>query len=247
MGALIVLPAGVVLGWDLDNDELSDVYARIHNLPAGSANADTDGDGRSNADEARAGTNPCDGSAAGIFAAAVTPAGGSVGVSWIGITGKRYQVQRSETLATWTDTGTTHTGADATLVHTEPASAFRHFRIKVLASLDTDGDSFDDWEEAKLLGTNPAVKDGDTDGLSDAFEQFYFGNLLRTGDDDADGDLILAKDEHTFGLDPLADDTASGSSRSAFTYTGNDELATYSPPVGVATTYQPDAEGNLAP
>jgi hypothetical protein len=60
----------------------------------------------------------------------------------------------------------------------------------------------------------------------------------------------LAKDEFTFGLDPrLADAgaTAPAGGRSAFVYTANDELSSYTPPVGSGTAYAPDAEGNVKP
>jgi len=61
---------------------------------------------------------------------------------------------------------------------------------------------------------------------------------------------VEAKDEFTFGLDPRIADAgvaAPAGTRSVFVYTANDELSTYTPPVGSATNYSPDAEGNVQP
>lgn len=240
---LTALPA---FGWDVNNDGVSDVFAALHGLAPGTANNDNDGDGATNLQEALAGTNP--NSAASRFTAASENApAGAVKVTWAGITGKRYQPQVTADLATWTDLGAPQIGAGATLEFTDaaPLPAKKFYRIRVLASLDQDGDGFDDWEEA-LLGTSPTVRDGDADKVSDAWEVFYFGNTTAiTGASDTDGDLIEARDEYTWKLDPLVNNAAIVGQRANFSYTANDELAVYTPVVGASSTYAPDAEGNL--
>lgn len=232
--------------WDLNNDGLSDVYAALHALAPGSGAADNDGDGATNLQEALAGTNPNDAQSRFLASAVAAPAN-AVAVRWTGVAGKRYQLQSSPDLATWTDVGAPLVGAGAQLEFTDPAPlpGKRLYRVRIVASLDSDGDGFDDWEEA-LLGTSPTVRDADADKVPDAWEVFYFGNTTAiAGTSDTDGDGIEARDEFTWKLDPHVNDTANPAKRANFTYTANDELAVYTPVVGAPTSYTPDAEGNL--
>lgn len=248
LGTLLLLaaPALPALAWDANGDGMSDVFAALHGLPAGSANADPDGDGATNVQESLAGTNPLQ--ANSRFTALSEPAAaGAIKISWAGVTAKRYQLQVTTDLATWTDTGTPQTGAGAPLEFTDPSPlpGKKFYRVRMVPSLDSDADQFDDWEEM-LLGTSPTVKDADTDQLSDAWEVFYFGNTTSaTGSTDSDGDLIQARDEYTWKLDPFVNDTANPAKRANFTYTANDELAVYTPVIGAPLSYLPDAEGNL--
>jgi len=104
---------------------------------------------------------------------------------------------------------------------------------------------------AGSVTSNPAVlnvgADTDGDGMADNWEAHYFGTTARNGTSDYDGDEILDKDEFTFGLNPISNDTASPSKRMNFAYTANDELSLYTPVVGSPTSYSPDPEGNLKP
>jgi hypothetical protein len=49
---------------------------------------------------------------------------------------------------------------------------------------------------------SPASEDSDADGLPDAYERFYFGNLNVTGDQDSDGDALCNLHEFRAGTDP---------------------------------------------
>jgi hypothetical protein len=53
-----------------------------------------------------------------------------------------------------------------------------------------------------------ATVDDDADGIADARELRYFGDLSRTGDDDGDGDGIALRDELARGLNPRLVDVA---------------------------------------
>lgn len=79
--------------------------------------------------------------------------------------------------------------------------------------LDSDGDGFGDSAE-RDAGTDPenadsfpGNPDNDSDGLVDAWEQQWFGDLNMTGSDDPDGDGLDNEAEETLGTDPTKADT----------------------------------------
>jgi hypothetical protein len=165
----ILLGAGLVLALglpplsaliDRNADGLSDVWAALYRPGAG-ADADEDGDGVSNAQEARAGTDPCN--AASRFAAApLVDATGNMVLRWRGVRGKRYTIQTSVDLRTWTDLPGAYLGRGEELGATVRAAGAgtesrRCWRVAV-ADLDTDGDGATDAEEIEL-GTDPTTAD----------------------------------------------------------------------------------------
>ncbi len=143
---------------DRNNDGLSDVWASLYH-PTKNASFDEDGDGLTNAQEARAGTDPLN--AASRFAAAPPQpdAAGSLVLRWRGVSGKRYAVQSSTDLKTWTALPGTHVGRGqdlSTIVRAAGAAATEprcYWRV-VVADADTDGDEVSDWEE-QVLGSDP--------------------------------------------------------------------------------------------
>lgn len=98
-----------------------------------------------------------------------------------------------------------------------------------------------------LMGLDPFVPlawlDTDGDGIHDAIEQFWFGNLTTTNGaetDDADGNGIRDIFEMQAGADPTTDETAAPESRANYLYDPMGRL------VGAdGDTYVFDMEGNL--
>lgn len=159
LGLSVVPPAQAILDRTPSGapDGLSDVWAFIYNYNAGShsPDADSDGDGLSNRDEARAGTNPRD-AASRAFVGLEIPAPGLARLRFPTQPGKRYQLQRSATLApgSWTHFASLP-GTGGELVADTPMddSAPVFFRA-VVDDLDTDGDGLADWEE-RAVGYDP--------------------------------------------------------------------------------------------
>ena len=166
---------------DRNADGLSDVWAALYH-PTKGATVDEDGDGFTNAQEALAGTDPLN--AASRFAAApYADAAGNLVLRWRGAWGKRYTVQSSADLKTWTALPETHVGRGQEIgVVVQPAGAApearRHWRVTV-ADVDTDGDGMSNAEEIEL-GSDPTVADA-TNGTPRVYGAEYF--VSPTGSD----------------------------------------------------------------
>jgi hypothetical protein len=88
---------------DLDGDGIEDAWATNHfghsPLTAAEKSGDSDGDGMSNHDEFRAGTDPTDAGSALRVSASIS--GATATLQWPGIDGKTYRVYFSDDLRTW--------------------------------------------------------------------------------------------------------------------------------------------------
>ncbi|MEO0055248.1 MAG: hypothetical protein RLZZ50_1195 [Verrucomicrobiota bacterium] len=140
-------------------DGLSDVWAFVYDYRASStsATADTDGDGLSDREEARAGTNPRDPGSRAYVGLAI-PAPGLARIQFPSQAGKRYQLQETNSLApaAWT-TFATRIGTGAALSADTPlGSSANAFYRAVIDDIDTDGDGLADWEE-RAVGYDPAT------------------------------------------------------------------------------------------
>lgn len=88
--------------------------------------------------------------------------------------------------------------------------------------------------------------DSDGDGMNDAWEITYFGNLTTvtaTSRNNVDG--LLDRDEAALGLDPTKNNLTDPGNNTGYTYNLRSELTNCTPAVGPALTFFPDAEGNL--
>lgn len=154
---LFVSPLAAI---DENSDGYDDLWQTIHGVtPAGFPHAeDFDGDGASNLEEDKAGTNPRNpGDHLRVRELAVSTSGASV--TFDSAAGKRYRVISSDSpegLA-WTPEGTpgSGTGSLATISF-ERGSADRRFYRVLAEDLDSDNDGASDWHEA-VLGTNPGL------------------------------------------------------------------------------------------
>jgi len=127
---------------DSDGDGMGDAWEIEHLLAPGSAadaTADADGDGAANLDEYRAGTHPRDPGSRFIIDQAV-PAGAGIQLTWRSVAGRRYQVEWSDDMATWSTLASG--GAPQVIAATGPFTSHtvsrdgnvprRVYRIKVL-------------------------------------------------------------------------------------------------------------------
>ncbi len=138
---------------DEDLNQLSDVWQRKYGVAALPANGDEDGDGFTNAQENRFGTDPSDtDSHPAVFHS--SPAPGSIAASWHGERGKTYQIENSRNLFNWT-LHSRQTGQGVMLSGNGSGELGQPFFLRVGASdPDTDGDGLTDWEEIST-GFNP--------------------------------------------------------------------------------------------
>ncbi len=138
---------------DRDANQLSDVWQLKFATGTTGAVPDSDNDGLTNLQENIAGTNPFD--ATSRFDSLISfPTAGVANASWQGEAGKRYVIETSTDLTTWTASPATD-GAGAPLeANLSTGNAPRFFvRVRV-ADVDSDGDGLSDWEE-RQSGFNP--------------------------------------------------------------------------------------------
>jgi hypothetical protein len=128
----------IVLSDDLDGDNVSDTWERSFGLNdrLADADADADLDGQSNRAEFLAGTNPLLASSRFSPGALTRANSAQFQLDFASVPGRIYQLQRSDTLGAWTDTGTTipaHATSDRTTIQfPKPAEPFRFFRLRVV-------------------------------------------------------------------------------------------------------------------
>lgn len=145
--AVSVLPCGATL--DQDGDGISDLWQQM--FPGLDPDADDDGDGFSNFEEALAGTNPLD-PRSQLRIDSLEIVEGDAVFRWTGVLGKVYTIERLDPdIGQWLAVEMTVAPTDGpqTLAvrAVEPAAIFR---LRV-GDYDGDGDGLNAWEEG-LLG-----------------------------------------------------------------------------------------------
>ncbi len=154
---------------DFDGDGLSDIWEMAFDARELAADADSDGDGRSNREECEQGTDPFDGSSRfDSYRFESDPQG--VAFLFTGVAGQSYSVEVSTDLVNWNagPDGLLSDGGPERLVSHADGSAVRFMRFRIGG--DQDGDGLSDFEE-KLLGYDPFDQQSDPD--------FGAGDLAR--------------------------------------------------------------------
>lgn len=152
-------------------------------------------------------------------------------MEWQSIVVRTYFIQASENLTTWDYIPVIELGDGQPLAWQFQSSAARQFFRLSYTDIPTtdpdledfDGDGVSSIVELKVLDSDPlsgaAWADTDHDGIADALEIRWYGNLTTmTATSDADGDGILDIFEAQAGADPTTDQTGSGATRSNFIY-----------------------------
>ncbi len=200
MLALTVVPLCAII--DLDGDGISDLWTARHEVTS-AADADPDGDGLSNREEACAGTNPTD-AEDHLSTTIRTTADKKMELSWPSVFGKRYRIETSADLKAWTEfrsqlTGTGKRFSEA-LGEASLATSPNFWRVAV-DDIDSDSDGITDWEEAQLR-TSPTNPDTDGDGMVDGDEYRWFGGFSYDGTGNSDGDGETDATELANGTSP---------------------------------------------
>jgi uncharacterized protein (DUF1800 family) len=149
---------------DSNGNQMSDIWEMIFNVAPGvQANADADGDGFSNADEARAATDPF--SSLSRPSVSIAPAGtNSILTSWSSAPYKLYDLQSSGTVGAWQSLRTTlGNGAIQSSLTALHGEAQLFFRISISDQLSENA-QLSAWEKV-VLGFSP------TSAHTDRFDQ----------------------------------------------------------------------------
>ncbi len=177
--ALSLLATPIRAAIDLDHDSVGDIW-RLKYGVTGAPDADTDGDGQTNAQESGAGTDPNSPSDA-IAVTDMNVSGTTLTLTWPSVVGKRYKIQSTTTIAnaaSWTDLSPAYlegTGADMSDAVTISGPG-TFYRIAVYDK-DTDGDGVTDWEEL-ALGLDP--ENDHSHGLSGPADLAWVTGALTT-------------------------------------------------------------------
>ena len=143
---------------DLDGDGLSDSWVLWSGGKKRLPNLDDDGDGVSNLDESKAGTNPDDTNSRLDLMA--WKSNDNLILSWTNLPDKTSRVEISDTLNSWqAATGLPASGIiggrrQLTIPSVFSTGAARRFYRTGVQPLDTDNDGVEDWVEKNVLGSS---------------------------------------------------------------------------------------------
>jgi hypothetical protein len=190
--------------------------------------------------------------------------GGNFQVTFSSVQGRSYFQHVSTDLQLWTILDEYIAGDGLTKVKTMTSSSPKMFyRLKYtdkpaadIGLTDFDGDGVATIYELLILNTDPLEAntdglgandgggDSDNDGLPDALELHFFGNLTsQNGSDDADTDGLTNAEELQLTNDPLVNEQLTAGKRSRFLY---DPVGRLTDASGVYTNnFSYDFEGNI--
>jgi Protein of unknown function (DUF1800)/PA14 domain/CHRD domain len=168
---------------DLNGNGISDVWEWAYNAVGISPNADADGDGFSNLQEALAGTNPFDSNSYPKISVVIYT-NASFSVTIPSALGKQYQLQSVQFLGStnWVNETNLVARSGSTVTLAAPANlTTKYFRIAV-SDTNTDGSSLNDWEKYQL-GLDPfnPYSNGQQDANGQAISDYaYVTNKLAS-------------------------------------------------------------------
>ncbi|MBI3879166.1 MAG: DUF1800 family protein [Verrucomicrobia bacterium] len=150
---------------DRNGNGQSDIWEILFATGALSPNGDADGDGYTNAEEARAGTNPFDPKSFPRLSLAPLPSSLTT-LSWTNVPGKRYTLQsRTNLLGSWTNEMQFIASGTFAATNLDTTITAKFYRL-VVDDVDSDGDGVTDYEEL-ALGFNPYSNRTDRNDLLD--------------------------------------------------------------------------------
>lgn len=204
--AVIAFGSFALHALDLNDDQISDVYATHYGLAAGSTHEDPDFDGQTNSEESAWGTDPFDNTS--VFKPVSSQAINDVyDFAILTLAGKRYRFQGRPDLGdgSWSNIDTPFDG-DGQIQHlltslpiTETNTFF--WRAVAVPENDADKDQLGAYEEF-LLGTSDLLRDSDGDSILDTVE--FTNGLNPSINTDADLDDLPDDWERFYGLNPLS-------------------------------------------
>ncbi|MEM7010586.1 MAG: DUF1800 family protein [Verrucomicrobiota bacterium] len=146
-GFFLCLQSAVVAQIDLNNDGFSDIWQIQFNALALDPNADADGDGATNLEEALAGTNPFDANSR-IGPVEMRRAGNNWQVRWNGVVGKNYLIQTANLVGgVWSNSGSPVAGTAGLMSQNVSLNGSTGFARIEVQQVDGDGDGLFAWEE----------------------------------------------------------------------------------------------------
>lgn len=183
-------------------------------------------------------------------------------LSWLSVDGRSYFFLVGDSLSLWNYGLGTALGDGENLEWGFESNSPRFFvRLKYTDFPTTnpdledfDGDGIPSLVELVATGTDPlafnANVDSDGDGLNDAWEIHYWGNITaQNGAGDPDLDGLTNKEEFDLASNPKVSESANTSERMDFDYDLTGRLTNASAPNDgepkVPTIFAPDEEGNL--
>lgn len=189
--AIVFLAVPVIaMAFDADSNGLSDLFEFIYFHGSTDPASDPDGDGNTTLEEMIWGTDPTQ-AASKVTGATAYVDGADLVLSWPAAGGKWYRLQACADLHTWQTVAEGHIAT-----HREPLDDgdLKFWRVQVFGTTpDSDGNGFDDWEEAlwkSKYGDVPGKTDLDGDGLPDAAE-FTSGHNPEKKDHPAVGLVVF--------------------------------------------------------
>ena len=152
--AIAVQLPSAVLALDGNGNSQSDVWEMVFGAAGLQATADADKDGFTNAAESLAGTNPFDPKS--FPKMEISSSTGAPVLIWQSLSGKRYEIQSSADLTTWSPVQGGIAGTGGTFTWPlAPAGGREFFKLQA-SDADADGDGLSDWEEL-TVGLNPSL------------------------------------------------------------------------------------------
>ncbi len=224
---------------DSNGNGMSDVWEWLYNMYGADPNADPDGDGASNLQEALAGTNPLDSNSFPHITVA-SHAATNFSVTMKCVLGKQYQLQSATGFGgtnIWTVETNVVARSGTSITLTATATATSKFYRVAISDVDSDGDGLTDWEEYQL-GLDPmnAMSNGQLDGNGNPMTDYQFAAAMMAQQNQV---TIAASDPVTTQPDPGQNPTDLGTftvSRGGFALnTITVHLATSGPGAGFAT------------